>query len=79
MEQQNENGKIQKREIKIEKSKKEKKVLSKQAKFNLLAIVLILILCFALTPRTLQNDTYYTIAIGKLITENGIDMKDHFS
>lgn len=79
MEQQNENGKIQKREIKIEKAKKEKKVLSKQAKFNLLAIVLILILCFALTPRTLQNDTYYTIAIGKLITENGIDMKDHFS
>ena len=47
--------------------------------FNVLAIVCIIIFCFSLTPRTLQNDTYYTIKIGELITNNGIDMKDHFS
>lgn len=48
-------------------------------KFNVLAIFVIIIFCFALTPKTLQNDTYYTIAIGKHILENGIDMKDPFS
>lgn len=48
-------------------------------KFNVLSIFVIIIFCFALTPRTLQNDTYYTIAIGEHIIENGIDMKDPFS
>ena len=48
-------------------------------KFNILAIFVIIIFCFALTPKTLQNDTYYTIAIGEHILENGIDMKDPFS
>ena len=48
-------------------------------KFNILAIVAIIILAFAITPITLQNDTYYTIRIGELILNNGIDMVDHFS
>ena len=48
-------------------------------KFNVLAIFVIIIFCFALTPKTLQNDTYYTIAIGQHIMENGIDMQDPFS
>ena len=48
-------------------------------KFNVLAIFVIIIFCFALTPKTLQNDTYYTIAIGEHIIENGIDMMDPFS
>lgn len=48
-------------------------------KFNIIAILVIIIFCFALTPRTLQNDTYYTIAIGEHIIQNGIDMKDPFS
>ncbi len=48
-------------------------------KFNVLAIFIILIFSFALTPKTLQNDTYYTIAIGEHILENGIDMQDPFS
>ena len=30
-------------------------------KFNILAIFAIIIFCFAITPKTLQNDTYYTI------------------
>lgn len=54
-------------------------------------IVSIIILAFALTPKTFQNDTFYTIKIGELIdntTEHksdllpwngGLDMKDHFS
>lgn len=48
-------------------------------KFNVLAIFVIILFCFALTPKTLQNDTYYTIAIGEHILENGIDMQDPFS
>ena len=48
-------------------------------KFNILAIFIIIIFSFALTPKTLQNDTYYTIAIGEHILENGIDMQDPFS
>lgn len=48
-------------------------------KFNVLAIFVIVLFCFALTPKTLQNDTYYTIAIGEYIMENGIDMQDPFS
>ena len=47
--------------------------------FNILAIFAIIIFCFAITPKTLQNDTYYTIKIGEHIMENGIDMKDPFS
>lgn len=48
-------------------------------KFNILAVIMIMIFCFALTPKTLQNDTYYTIKIGEHIIQNGIDMKDPFS
>ena len=48
--------------------------------FEILAIILIAIFCVSLTPRTLQNDTFYTIKIGEHIIENGgIDMKDPFS
>ena len=48
-------------------------------KFTIIALFVIIIFSFALTPKTLQNDTYYTIAIGEHILENGIDMKDPFS
>ncbi len=48
-------------------------------KFNVLAVFVIILFCFALTPVTLQNDTYYTIAIGEHILQNGIDMQDPFS
>jgi len=59
-----------------EKHKMDKKT---KMKFNILAVFAIIIFCFAITPKTLQNDTYYTIKIGELITQNGIDMKDPFS
>ena len=49
-------------------------------KFNVIAVICILIFCFAVTPISLQNDTFYTIKIGEHILENGIDMaKDPFS
>ena len=49
-------------------------------KFHVMAVICILIFCFALTPKTFQNDTYYTIAIGKYIAETKtIDMQDPFS
>lgn len=48
-------------------------------KFNILAIIGIIIFCFAVSPITLQNDTFYTIKIGEHILENGIDMQDPFS
>lgn len=47
--------------------------------FGVLAIILIILFAISLSPKTLQNDTFYTVTIGKLITENGIDMQDHFS
>ncbi len=51
-----------------------------KTKFNLIAIVCIIIFCFAITPITLQNDTFYTIKIGEHILNNGINMEqDPFS
>lgn len=48
--------------------------------FEMMSIVLITIFCISLTPKTLQNDTFYTIKIGEHIIENGgIDMMDPFS
>ena len=61
---------------------KEKKLLDEKdvnIRFNVLAIILIIIFCFAMSPVTLQNDTFYTVKIGEHIMENGIDMKDPFS
>ena len=46
---------------------------------NSILIILIIIFCISISPITMQNDTYYTISIGKHILENGIDMKDPFS
>ena len=48
-------------------------------KFNIIAIISIIIFAFAVSPKTLQNDTYYTIEIGEFILENGITMQDPFS
>lgn len=63
-------------ETKKERIKKHIKI---NVNFTIVAIVLIAIFCVCVTPITLQNDTYYTIKIGELIKNNGIDMMDHFS
>ncbi len=60
-----------------EKTKKKK--ISVSIKFTVLAVMLIAIICIALTPVTFQNDTYYTIKIGEHIANNGIDGQDPFS
>lgn len=67
---------------KIKENKKEVKTKERKPiniNFTIVAIVLIAILCISITPVTFQNDTYYTIKIGELIKNNGIDMMDHFS
>lgn len=56
-----------------------KKEINVNINFTIVAIILLAILCVCITPRTFQNDTYYTIKIGELIKNNGIDMIDHFS
>ena len=57
-----------------------KEKINKRIIFEILAIVLIAIFCISLTPKTLQNDTFYTIKIGEhIIQEKGIDMIDPFS
>lgn len=62
------------------KKKKEKQMEKKtKIKFNCIAIIGIIIFCFAIAPITLQNDTFYTIEIGEHILQNGIDMQDPFS
>lgn len=59
---------------------KGKKTIDKNSiRFTIMAVVLIAIFCFAISPVTLQNDTFYTIKIGEHILQNGIDMKDPFS
>ena len=58
---------------------KEKKISKDNVRFNTMAIILIAIFCIALSPITLQNDTFYTIKIGEHIMQNGIDMQDPFS
>ena len=52
---------------------------STKIKFNILAIICIIVFSFAIAPKTLQNDTYYTISVGEHIMENGIDGQDPFS
>ena len=65
----------------IEKEKEiENKALEKRKKkFSWFFILWICIFGMGLIRKTLQNDTFYTIEIGELILENGIDMLDHFS
>lgn len=61
-----------------------KEILNKIIKYKKIIIEIIILISiglfsFSLAPKTLQNDTYYTVSIGNLIMENGIDMKDHYS
>lgn len=58
-------------------AEKNKKIIS--IAFNILAIFCIAIFCIALTPKTFQNDTFYTIKVGQGIREWGIDGQDHYS
>lgn len=48
-------------------------------KFSILAILCIIIFAFAVSPVTLQNDTFYTIAIGEYILQNGVTTEEPFA
>ena len=54
-------------------------IMKNKKKFKYLFMIWIFIFIIGLVKRTLQNDTFYTIKIGELIINNGIDMLDHFS
>ena len=62
----------------MEKSSKEK--VSK-IKFHIVAIICIILFAIAISPKTLQNDTFYTVKIGEYISQNGISnlTEDPFS
>ena len=62
--------------------KKEKKQVNEKTvnfKFNMLAVICICIFSLGLVTKSLQNDTFYTITLGKYVLNNGIDMLEHFS
>ena len=48
-------------------------------KFIIIAIICICLFLIAIVQRELQNDTFYTIKLGELILNNGIDMQEHFA
>ncbi|MBR7042510.1 MAG: hypothetical protein IKI04_03310, partial [Bacilli bacterium] len=53
--------------------------MDNKKRFKYMFMIWIVIFASMLVRRTLQNDTFYTIKIGKLVLDNGIDMLDHFS
>ena len=75
---------IDKRPLIIKEKNNKKTIAEKDKKllniaFNILAVFCIAIFCFSLTPKTFQNDTFYTIKVGQGIREWGIDGQDHYS
>ena len=48
-------------------------------KFDIFALLFIIIVSIAITSKEFQNDTFYIIKVGESIFKNGIDMIDHFS
>lgn len=64
----------------MEKQKERKRIIPKfKINFTIVAVILLIIIGVCITPKTFQNDTYYTIKIGEYISNFGIDMMDHFS
>lgn len=55
-------------------NKKDNKIIEKikNIAFHVIAIICIAIFCSAVSPKTLQNDTFYTIPIGQYICNNGV-------
>ena len=51
---------------------KEKVSKVKNMIFNIVVILSICLFAIAIAPKTLQNDTFYTIKIGEYIAQNGI-------
>ena len=54
------------------KSTNEKKSKKASIIFHIIAIICISLFCAAISPKTLQNDTFYTVTIGEYIYNNGV-------
>ena len=71
--------------MKISKNKeKEKYQMTDSTRniiFNILAFACIIIMAIAITPKSMQNDTFYNIKCGEYLIENGIfnQTQDPFS
>ena len=61
---------IEKKKAKKEKIKKSEK--QQNVIFDALAIICIIIMAIAVSPKTLQNDTYYNVKCGEYILNHGI-------
>jgi len=48
-------------------------------KFRIFIFSIIIFMCIMITKKVFQNDTFYTIKLGELVLNNGIDMLDHYS
>ena len=75
-------GSMKNKKEKNFKTKKEftqEEINKNKKRFILFFMIWICILAIGLVRKSLQNDTFYTIKIGELILNNGIDMMDHFS
>ena len=53
----------------------------KKIRFHVVAIICIILFSIAISPKSLQNDTFYTVKIGEYIAQNGISnlTEDPFS
>lgn len=70
----NKQTQVAEQEIKKEESESEKKAETKKHGFifHVIAIICIAIFSIAISPKALQNDTFYTITIGEYIYNNGV-------
>ena len=69
---QKENSESEEKEI-IKKDNKKSTISKKQGIiFNIIAFICIALFSIAISPKCLQNDTYYTITIGEYIYNNGV-------
>ena len=59
--------KKEKNEMKSVESEKSQNII-----FNLVVVIAIILFSVAISPKTLQNDTFYTIKVGEYISQNGI-------
>ncbi len=59
----------------------EKKQKNRNLIFDAMVAIVIILFAVAISPKSLQNDTFYTIKIGEYIAQNGISdlTQDHFS
>lgn len=53
--------------------------MNKEKIRNLIAIILIVIFTFSIVSKSMQNDTFYIIKLGKQICQTGVDWQDHYA